>query len=107
MSAVMTVRFVSPRSRARASMKPRCLCEFDTAVIRLCGNRSAIDSDSDPHPQPSSSTRCASASRARSMVRASMASSESARLLTPDGQYPQLYFSLGPSTFSKKAAGTS
>ncbi len=35
MSAVMTVRFVNPRSRARASMKARCPCEFETAVIRL------------------------------------------------------------------------
>ncbi len=36
-----------------------------------------------------------------------MASSESASVETPGGQYPQLYFSCGPSTFSKKAAGTS
>ena len=36
-----------------------------------------------------------------------MASSAAARLVTPAGQYPDEYFSLGPSIRAKKAGGTS
>ncbi len=54
MSAVITFRFFNPRRAASPMMYSRCELEFDTAVIRACGNCRAANSDSEPQPQPSS-----------------------------------------------------
>jgi len=71
MSAGDDFEMVKPRTFACSSMCSFWVREFETPVMRLFGNRSAMNSDSDPQPQPSSSTRCPSSSRARLAVRSS------------------------------------
>ena len=105
MSAVTTSTLPRPRRAASARMKSRWLEEFDTAVMRLRGKRSAAQRVSDPQPQPSSSTRWPSARPARSPVRRSIASSASSRFVAPSGQSAQEYLRRRPRTSRKKAAG--
>ena len=81
-SAVTT----STLAGARASIHSRCKREFETAVIRAAGNRSAAKSANDPQPQPRSRIVWPSSIRARSHVRASIASSASASVSTSSGQ---------------------
>jgi len=107
MSAVTTSTWVRPRAAAASRMNRPWGAELDTAVMRLCGYRAAIQRVSDPQPQPSSRTRWPSASSARRPQRSSMASSAASRPSAPAGHQHPLYLRFFPSTFWKNSGGTS
>ena len=60
---VLPKRIDLGKAAAVASMYSRCDAELETAVIRLSGYFSAIQSDNDPQPLPSSRMRCRSVCR--------------------------------------------
>ena len=107
MSAVTGVTPSRPAAEQAAAMCSPWVREFDIAVTRQPGYRSAMKSESDPQPQPRSRTRMPSSRPARSQVSASMASSAAARSSTPSGHRQQLYLSRGPRNSWKKAVGSS